>query len=273
MSQVAQITTSSGSVSSVSVATANGFKGSATAGATPVITVQTTVNGVMKGDGTTASVATVGTDYSVGTSALATGILKSTTATGALSIAVANTDYQVGDATLTALAAYNTNGFLVQTAADTFAGRTLTNGIGIGTITNPAGTAGNPVIPASANSIIRPLGVVIDGGGTTIATGLVKTSTYVPYACTITGWTLLGDQSGSIVVDVWLDTYANYPPTVADTITGADKPTITTALKGQNLAVTLWTVAVPAGSTIRYNVDSVTSLTNVNLTIQATLSS
>lgn len=49
------------------------------------------------------------------------------------------------DATLTALAAYNTTGFLVQTAADTFAGRTLQAGTGI-TISNPAGTAGDPTI-------------------------------------------------------------------------------------------------------------------------------
>ena len=55
----------------------------------------TTLTGVLKGNGTSAfSAAISGTDYSAGTSALATGIVKSTTSTGALSIAVANTDYQ-----------------------------------------------------------------------------------------------------------------------------------------------------------------------------------
>ncbi len=49
------------------------------------------------------------------------------------------------DATLTALAAYNTNGFIVQTGADTFAGRTLQQGTGI-TISNPDGVAGDPTI-------------------------------------------------------------------------------------------------------------------------------
>jgi hypothetical protein len=47
------------------------------------------INGVVKSNGTTISAATSGTDYAPGTSALATGILKSTTTTGALSIAVA----------------------------------------------------------------------------------------------------------------------------------------------------------------------------------------
>lgn len=54
----------SGTVTTVSVSTANGFKGSVSnATSTPAITVQTTVNGLMKGDGTTASAATAGTDY------------------------------------------------------------------------------------------------------------------------------------------------------------------------------------------------------------------
>jgi hypothetical protein len=52
------------------------------------------------------------------------------------------------DATLTALAAYNTTGFLVQTAADTFAGRSLVAGTGI-SITNPAGTAGDITIDST----------------------------------------------------------------------------------------------------------------------------
>jgi len=59
-----------------------------------VYTLTTTVNGITKGNGTALSAATLGTDYSEGTSGLATGILKSTTGTGALSIAVAGTDYQ-----------------------------------------------------------------------------------------------------------------------------------------------------------------------------------
>ena len=82
--------TGAGSVSSVSVVTANGFSGSvATASTTPAITISTSITGILKGNGAAISTATSGTDYSAGTSALATGILKSTTTTGALSIATA----------------------------------------------------------------------------------------------------------------------------------------------------------------------------------------
>ena len=85
---------SSGTVTSVSVVSANGLNGTvATATSTPAITLTTTVTGVVKGNGTALSAATSGTDYAPGTSALATGIVKSTTTTGALTIAAAGTDY------------------------------------------------------------------------------------------------------------------------------------------------------------------------------------
>lgn len=82
-------TPTTGTVTAVSVVSANGFAGSSGGGATPALTLSTTITGVLKGNGTAISAATAGTDYSAGTNALATGILKSTTTTGALTIAVA----------------------------------------------------------------------------------------------------------------------------------------------------------------------------------------
>ena len=78
-----------GTVTSVSVVSANGFTGTSSGGATPALTLTTSITGVLKGNGTALSVATSGTDYSLGTSALATGIVKSTTTTGDLTIAIA----------------------------------------------------------------------------------------------------------------------------------------------------------------------------------------
>ena len=70
-------TVNAGSISGT-VAVANGGTGAITL----------TAGSLLKGNGTSAiSAATAGTDYSAGTSSLATGILKSTTITGALTIA------------------------------------------------------------------------------------------------------------------------------------------------------------------------------------------
>lgn len=53
-----------GTVTSVSVVTANGFAGTvATSTTTPAITLTTTITGLLKGDGTSISAATAGTDY------------------------------------------------------------------------------------------------------------------------------------------------------------------------------------------------------------------
>lgn len=56
--------TSVGTVTSVSVVSANGFDGTvATATTTPAITIKTSITGLLKGNGTAISAATAGTDY------------------------------------------------------------------------------------------------------------------------------------------------------------------------------------------------------------------
>lgn len=73
--------------------------------------------------------------------------------------------FQPLDSTLTSLAAYNTSGFVTQTAADTFTGRSLVDNDGI-TWTNPAGAAGNPTPNISAvKSIWIPAQIMYPGGG------------------------------------------------------------------------------------------------------------
>jgi len=57
------------------------------------------------------------------------------------------------DAGLNALATYNTNGFLVQTSNDNFAGRTITAGSSKISISNGSGVSGNPSIDVSESNL------------------------------------------------------------------------------------------------------------------------
>lgn len=63
-----------------------------------------------------------------------------------------DSEKQPVDATLTALAAFNSNGIIVQTAADTFAARSIASGTGI-TVSNGDGVSGNPSIAISASGV------------------------------------------------------------------------------------------------------------------------
>lgn len=128
-------------------------------------------------------------------------------------------------------------------------------------------------LSASAGVATRTIGFTIDGGGATITTG-AKGSIQIPIACTITAWTLFSNDdavtSGSIVIDIWKDTFANYPPTVADTITASAKPTLSSATAATSSTLTGWTTSITAGDFLRFNVDSVTTLTRATLQLTVT---
>ncbi len=110
-------------------------------------------------------------------------------------------------------------------------------------------------------------GVTIDGGGNVISTG-VKGYVTIPYNCTITGWDIFADQVGSCVIDLWKDTYANFSPNISDSITGSEKPTLSSAQKNQDNSLSTWTTSISAGDIIAFNVDSATTVTRVNVIIK-----
>lgn len=108
---------------------------------------------------------------------------------------------------------------------------------------------------------------VIDGGGQVITTGN-KGYIVVDFAATILSATLLADQAGSIVVDVWKDTYANFPPTDADSITASAPPTLSGAQKSQDTTLTGWTTSIAAGEVLAFNVDSASTVQRVTLALK-----
>jgi hypothetical protein len=110
---------------------------------------------------------------------------------------------------------------------------------------------------------------VISGAGSVIPTGIAG-DLEIPFNCTITAARAFADQSGSVVVDIWKDSYANYPPTDADSITASAPVTISSTNKSQDTTLTGWTTSITAGQTLRFNVDSATTITRVTISLTVT---
>ena len=128
----------------------------------------------------------------------------------------------------------------------------------------PTGSAG--ISPTTINSF----GITIDGQGGTITTG-TKGYVSIPYNCTVSGWTLISNATGSIVIDIWKR--AGAVPTVADAIagTGPDKPTLSSQQYNTDTSLATWsTTGISANDVIGFNVDSSTTVASVSLTIAVT---
>lgn len=126
---------------------------------------------------------------------------------------------------------------------------------------------------SSGTGLTDAIEFVIDGGGSTIATGM-KGYIEAPYACTINRATLLADQSGSIVVDIFKCTYSAFDPTThpasSDKITASAPPTISSAKKSQDSTLTGWTTALSAGDILGFNVNSISTCQLVTLSLKVT---
>ena len=166
-----------------------------------------------------------------------------------------------------------TAGSVYYLSASTAGLLTTTEPTGFGQVSVPvfiADTTTSGFVMSQRPLLVKTASLVcqINGGGAVITTGIVKPGDLeVPFDCTIVEWRITADQSGSIVVDVWKDTYANFPPTVADTIAGSEKPTLSSAQKNEDTNLTTWTTALSKGDWLRFNVDSVSTVTAVTLSI------
>lgn len=104
-----------------------------------------------------------------------------------------------------------------------------------------------------------PLTCFIDGGGSDITTG-IKCWFRIWGNWEVESWSLGGDNAANeIVLDVWQDTHANYPATVADTMVGGGntKPTLSGAIVAEDDPTDWDTTVLTNGSWLFINVDSV----------------
>lgn len=134
-------------------------------------------------------------------------------------------------------------------------------------VSNGIEFTGGPGLRLTSTERERQIGITVDGGGSVLTTGLKGFRSF-SVAGTIIGARLFANASGSIVIDIWKDTYANFPPTVADTITASAKPTLSAAQKAEDTTLTGWTTSVAAGDVFGFNIDSVTTITRITLELR-----
>jgi hypothetical protein len=137
---------------------------------------------------------------------------------------------------------------------------------------NAAGTAWEPAADETGAGAATEAGIIgftLHGGGTTLSTGL-KGWVPVPRGGTVTKWEVVADQAGDLVVDIWADDFASFPPTDLDSMTGTDLPTLAGAATGASTALTGWTTALTAGDWLAFNIDSAGTVTQAVVSLYVT---
>jgi hypothetical protein len=165
-----------GTVTSISVASANGFAGTSSGGATPALTLTTSITGMLKGNGTAISAAVAGTDFvlpggalgtpSTGTLTNCTGLPLTTGITGTLGVANGGTGRTTNTAYAVICGGTTTGGAEQSIASVGTSGQVLTS--------NGAGAL--PTFQTLATSAF-PSGTVMLFGQTAAPTGWTKDTT------------------------------------------------------------------------------------------------
>ncbi len=114
---------------------------------------------------------------------------------------------------------------------------------------------------STGDQIIKDaLGITVDGASVVLTTG-TKGYRYIEQDCTITGWHVAGDVTGSVVFDVKRSGVS---------LAGTEKPTLSTQQYNSDTALTTWTTTLNAGDVIEFVIDSVATLSRATLTILVT---
>lgn len=118
------------------------------------------------------------------------------------------------------------------------------------------------------SGLTSPITIAWDGQGGFITTGLTRYFV-APYACTITGWSIVAEgTSPTCTIDVWKIASGTVLPTVADSITSSAPPDLSTGNVIRSSTLTGWTVAISAGDILGFNIDAVANALTIKINLE-----
>ena len=116
--------------------------------------------------------------------------------------------------------------------------------------------------------LTSPITIAWDGQGGFITTGLTRYFV-APYACTITGWSIVAEgTSPTCTIDVWKIAAGTSLPTVADTITATALPALSTGNVIRSSTLTGWTTSIAAGDILAFNIDAVSNALTIKINLE-----
>jgi hypothetical protein len=106
------------------------------------------------------------------------------------------------------------------------------------------------------------------GDGTNVILSGTKGRRLINRDMTVTGWRLCESSTTPIAGSISIDLKVGADYNTAVSITGTEKPTLTSQDNNSDLSLSTWTVALNAGDFLWFNIDSVVSVKKVILTLE-----
>lgn len=89
----------------------------------------------------------------------------------------------------------------------------------------------------------------------------------VPFACTLTGWSLLASPAADVTLDVWRQAFADGLPTNAQRIAGTEKPLVSGGTHNRDDDLTTWATSIAAGDILGIEIEANDDAVYVELTL------
>jgi hypothetical protein len=136
---------------------------------------------------------------------------------------------------------------------------------GSGISISPVGGTGIVTITATGGTGV--FGITMDGAGSPPTLG-IKGYVTVPYNCTITGWSIIGNAVGSVQMALCFSAGATIPDPVTDIITDSTPITLASEQIAESTAVSAWATALTANGTLAFKLLSASGCTQISVQIQ-----